>query len=514
MVFFLFNIGFSQTWTEKNENENYVARHEFGFVQIGDKFIMFGGRESSQRLDVYDYASNTWTQGGLAPVEFNHFQAVSYEGLIWVIGAFKTNEPNPEQNADYIYMYNPASEQWIQGMEIPASRKRGSAGLAVYNNKFYVVGGNNNGHSGGYVSYFDEFNPATGVWTSLTNAPRARDHFQAAIFGNKLYAMGGRLTGGPGGLFEPQIPEVDVYDFLSSQWSTLPINLNIPSPRAGLGIAVFENKIFTIGGETTFNRSSNGQVGIVESFNPLTNTWTNQNSLSFTRHGFQPIVSGTTIYVAGGSSGGTSIRDMEYLGTDNASGTPNVNSIFTTNETTKTFEYGPDFGSTTIDLELANTAGTTGTYIDNISISGSDYTLAENYTNLLVGANSNITIQAILNNTVQSSRSGTVTVTYNNNSTLIIELEGTLNPTLSLDTLNQTDLNFQLYPSPTKNTFSINKSVIDLKIYDLSGKLIKEFLGAFKEKHTFSVSELSSGLYIVKASHTLQTQFTGKLIKK
>tara|TARA_R110002012_G_scaffold312248_1_gene522704 strand:- start:274726 stop:275040 length:315 start_codon:yes stop_codon:yes gene_type:complete len=104
MVFFLFNIGFSQTWTEKNENENYVARHEFGFVQIGDKFIMFGGRESSQRLDVYDYASNTWTQGGLAPVEFNHFQAVSYEGLIWVIGAFKTNEPNPEQNADYIYM--------------------------------------------------------------------------------------------------------------------------------------------------------------------------------------------------------------------------------------------------------------------------------------------------------------------------------------------------------------------------------------------------------------------------
>jgi len=173
---------FAQTWSDKSEDESYVARHESGFVQVGNKFFSFGGRESSSQIDIYDYTTNTWSIGGTAPVEFNHFQAVAYEGLIWVIGAFKTNSPNPEQNADYIYMYNPASEQWIQGMEIPNLRKRGSAGLALYNNKFYLVGGNNNGHSGGYVPFFDEFNPQMGVWTELTDAPRPRDHFQAAVF--------------------------------------------------------------------------------------------------------------------------------------------------------------------------------------------------------------------------------------------------------------------------------------------------------------------------------------------
>lgn len=512
-TFFQFNSVFAQTWTEKNESENYIARHECGFVQVGDKFIILGGRES-QTLDVYDYTSNTWAQGGTAPVEFNHFQAISYEGLIWVIGAFQTNVPNPEENADYIYMYNPATEQWIQGMEIPSARKRGSAGLALYSNKFYVVGGNNNGHSGGYVSYFDEFNPTTGVWTNLTNAPRERDHFQAAVFGNKLYAIGGRLTGGPGGLFEPQVPEVDVYNFTSAEWTTLPASQNLPNPRAGLGVTIYNNEIFTIGGETTFNRPNNGQVNIVESFNPVTSSWTTQNSLNYTRHGFQPIVSGNAIYIAGGSSGGTIIRKMEYFGTDNATGSPNINSTFAADETTKTFEYGPDFGSVNIDIELANTAGTTGTYIDNISISGTDYTLANTYANQLVGANASITIQAVLNNTTQNIRNGTVTVTYNNISTLIIDLEGTLNPTLLIDTLEELNANIILYPSPTKNTFSINQSVKELHIYDLSGKLIKEFSGAFKEKQDFSVSELSAGLYIVRARNDNQAQFTGKLIKK
>jgi len=55
----LFNLNlFSQNWIEKNEEQSYTARHECSFVQAGDKFILFGGRESAQTLDVYDYAMN------------------------------------------------------------------------------------------------------------------------------------------------------------------------------------------------------------------------------------------------------------------------------------------------------------------------------------------------------------------------------------------------------------------------------------------------------------------------
>jgi len=42
---------FSQIWIDKNENTNYVQRHECSFVQSGNTFIMFGGREQSKRLE-------------------------------------------------------------------------------------------------------------------------------------------------------------------------------------------------------------------------------------------------------------------------------------------------------------------------------------------------------------------------------------------------------------------------------------------------------------------------------
>ncbi|MGY0391618.1 Kelch repeat-containing protein [Bizionia sp. KMM 8389] len=504
----------AQNWVEIDESENYSARHECGFVQAGNKFLLFGGREDSQTVDIYDYTTNSWTRGASAPFEFNHFQAQSYQGLIWVIGAFKTNVPNPEQNADYIYMYNPALDQWIQGMEIPDSRKRGSAGLVIYNNQFYLVGGNINGHSGGYVSYFDSYNPNTGIWTALDNAPHARDHFQACVYQDKLFAIGGRLTGGPGGLFEPQVPEVDIYNFETHTWSTLSSNLNLPTPRAGLGVTLFDNEIFTLGGETTYNRPNNGQVASVESFNPETNTWTTRSDLNYPRHGFQPINSGNAIYVLAGSSGGVPIRNMEYYGSGTPSGTAHVSSVFSASTNQIEFEYDENSETIPLPVTLLNTDGTTGTYIDRIDISGMNYSLGNNYTNLLINANSNLTVTPIFTPTNTDTSYGTLTVTYNNNSTLIINLLGTLNPTLSLNNLEDSHNSLTVYPSPTTGKFAFNLAVSEIKIYNLTGVLVKSFLGEYKEKHMFSLSKLPSGIYIIRGKTSTNSVFTSKLIKQ
>ena len=234
-------------WNDQTDDENYTARHECSFVQAGDKFYLFGGRENSTTLDVYDYQAKTWSQiANSAPAEFNHFQALEYQGLIWVIGAFKTNGFPNEAPADYVWAYNPATDEWIQGPEIPAGRKRGSAGLVVHNGKFYVIAGNTIGHNGGYIPWFDEFDPATGKWTALPDSPRARDHFHAAVIGEKLYIAGGRLSGGPGGTFAPLIAEVDVFDFITGTWSTVP---DLPTPRAAASVASFKGELYVIGGE-------------------------------------------------------------------------------------------------------------------------------------------------------------------------------------------------------------------------------------------------------------------------
>lgn len=135
-------------WTDIHEDQDYVARHECSFVQSGTKFYMMGGRESPRRLDIYDYSDDTWTKGADLPEDFNHFQAVTYQNLIWVIGAFQSNKYPTERAAEFVYVYDPANDEWIKHTQIPVQRRRGGAGVVVHDGKFYIVGGNTLGHSG------------------------------------------------------------------------------------------------------------------------------------------------------------------------------------------------------------------------------------------------------------------------------------------------------------------------------------------------------------------------------
>src|SRR5690606_21027948 len=160
-----------------------------------------------------------------------------------------------------IYIYNPATNTWTVGPEIPAARRRGSVGVVLYNNRFYMVGGLNGGHGSTATSYnlFDEFNPATNTWTVLPNAPRNRDHFNAVVVDGKLYAAGGRDTS-DGSIFNDTIAEVDVFDFATGQWSTLPASANLPTPRGGSMAVALGNEVIVIGGESGIQTVAHNEV--------------------------------------------------------------------------------------------------------------------------------------------------------------------------------------------------------------------------------------------------------------
>ncbi|MEO1029897.1 MAG: kelch repeat-containing protein [Bacteroidota bacterium] len=406
-------------WNDKNEDENYTARHECSFVQAGDKFYLFGGRESAQTLDVYDYSTDSWNSlPNSAPHEFNHFQAVEFEGLIWVIGAFRTNDFPNEVPADYIWMFNPVSQEWIQGPEIPASRKRGSAGLVVYNNKFYIVGGNTDGHDGGYVNWFDEYDPSTGIWTVLTDAPRSRDHFHAAVIDGKLYAASGRLSGGMGGVFAPLIAEVDVYDFATESWSTLSNSRNLPTPRAGAIVANFKNKLIVAGGEPA---TGSDAFDVTEIYDPVVESWSTGDNLVHKRHGTQGIVSGNGLYVTGGSpnQGGGNQLNMEFYGQDDPAGTASAASSLSANSD-ETFAIGE-----TKTISLNSNGGTVGDILKSYALSGtdaSDFTINSGDVPFkLLGAGDTHDISVSYNGGVYN-KNAVLTITYNNTDTEIINL--------------------------------------------------------------------------------------------
>ena len=416
----------SAAWTAQTDDENHTARHECSFVQAGDKFYLFGGRENATTLDVYDYQAKTWSQpASPAPSEFNHFQATEYQGLIWVIGAFKTNNFPLETPADFVWAYNPATDEWIQGPAIPDGRKRGSTGLVVYNDKFYIIAGNEEGHNGKYVAWFDEFDPATGVWTTLADAPRARDHFHAGVIDDKLYLAGGRLSGNPdgstGGTFVPLIAEVDVYDFTTGTWSTV---ADIPTPRAAPSVAVLQGELYVIGGEIQVDLQGNivnDAVKTTEAFNPGTGAWSTKADLLTERHGTQAIVSGDGIHVTAGSSslgGGGKMKNMEFFGTDNPAGSPAAPSQLQLPASVLLSANGTE------QISLNASGGNTGIIITGTEITGADaasFSLNTPTDFALLAPGSSMTIEVGYSGT-DTDQTATLVISYGSGSTATVAL--------------------------------------------------------------------------------------------
>ncbi len=415
-------------WTDRDENENYTGRHECSFVQAGNKFYLMGGRENSQSIEVYDYATDSWTAlTNSAPFEFNHFQATEYNGLIWVIGAFDDNNFPNEVPSEYVWIFDPVEEVWYQGPQIPSNRQRGSSGVVVYDDKFYIIGGNTDGHDGGYVSWFDEYDPKTGVWTPLTDAPRARDHFHAVVIGNKVYAAGGRLSGGSGGVFAPTIPEIDVYDFSSNSWTTLPSGQNLPTERAAASAVNFNNKLVVIGGEVG---SQSTALKITEEFDPIEQAWNTLGDLNSARHGTQAIVSGSGVFIAAGSPvrGGGNQKNMEYLGMDAPQGMPGTSSTLAAPASVQL-----NSGNNTL-VSLDATGGNTGVFVTAMNISGSDaadFAIVDGYLDPgLINANSSHFLTMVYTGTVNGATANLV-VDYGVGGQTIITLIGNQSSTVN-----------------------------------------------------------------------------------
>ncbi|WP_395339814.1 DUF5060 domain-containing protein [Ningiella sp. W23] len=291
---------------------NHGVRHEAGLVAHNNSLVLMGGRRD-QAIEHYDLASNTWQQHFTPSQELHHFQPVSFQDEIYIIGALTGKWPE-EDAVDHVLIYNPSEDALRKSHPIPAARKRGAAGLVEYNGELYMLGGLTNGHMGGSVPWFDRYNPKTGEWVALADAPTARDHFQAVVVDNKLYAMAGRQTShATGEGMSLTQAQVDVFDFVTQTWSTLPADKNIAVPRAGNMAIALGQHILIGGGESTAQKIAHNEVNL---FDTRTQTWTSAPTLNLGRHGTGfGIIDDTLITVSGsGNAGGApELNSLEHI---------------------------------------------------------------------------------------------------------------------------------------------------------------------------------------------------------
>ncbi|MBK1878953.1 Kelch repeat-containing protein [Pelagicoccus mobilis] len=297
-------------WESVQSEGEPVARHEAAFIEFEGKFYLLGGR-GIRPVSIYSPEDNSWKQGTPPPVEVHHFQPVVWEDRILLICAFTGKWPK-ETPLDKVLAYVPATDSWEWSHEIPADRRRAAAGVVHIGDKIYIAGGIINGHIDGHVDWFDEYDPSTGTWSSLPNAPHKRDHFQAAFLDGKLYSAGGRLSStAPNEGFLHVIPEVDVYDFQSKTWSVL--DKPLPTPRAGSFTLALHPDIIVAGGESASQVEAHAEV---EAYNTQTDTWSSLPDLIQGRHGTGMFLFGDHLYTCSGCGnrgGNPELTTMERL---------------------------------------------------------------------------------------------------------------------------------------------------------------------------------------------------------
>ncbi len=271
-----------------------LPRHEAGFVEFEGEFYLMGGRRI-QPVSIYNPDTNQWRQASKPPIEFHHFQPVVIGDSIYIIAAMTGGFPR-EVGIDRVLVYKPKSDTWEFTHPVPKDRIRGAAGALAIDGKIYVACGIINGHIDGHVKWFDRYDPETGEWEILPDAPRERDHFQIAYLDGKIYAAGGRRTShATRQTFELTTPEVDVYDTETGEWSTLPEPL--PTPRAGNSTFAYKQDIIVAGGESR-QRLAHKEV---EAWDTLNERWKNYPSNIHGRHGTGLLLHENCIYTCSGS---------------------------------------------------------------------------------------------------------------------------------------------------------------------------------------------------------------------
>jgi N-acetylneuraminic acid mutarotase len=267
---------------------------------IGNRLYLVG--DGTDDTLVYDIPSGQWLDDAAAPRPFvgDHHAAEVLDGKLYLIGGLGAS-------AGRLQVYDPATNQWTQRAAMPFSA--GSSATAVIGPQIYVAGGVMGSTASdpagtGSTARFARYSPGSDSWFELPPMPRGVNHAAASTDGELFYVFGGR-----GGKNDTSngFNTVQVFDPATNTWRSSDVAGSglapLPQARGGMGKAVFANgEFYVIGGETRDGPGANAfhTYDRVDIYNPVSNTWRRGPDLPTARHGIFPLLHDNRIYVAGG----------------------------------------------------------------------------------------------------------------------------------------------------------------------------------------------------------------------
>src|SRR3989339_813494 len=220
------------------------------------------------------FAQGIWTTKAPMPTGRWQLGSANYDNKIFVIGGQNTSDQSIATNE----MYDPSTNTWTTKTPMPSGV--GFCNAITCNGKIYVIGG----WDGGYQTQQNyEYDPIADTWAIKANMPTIRSNPGLAVVDGKIYAMGGWQWG------SSIRSENEMYDPATNTWTS---KASMPTGHGYFSVTVVNNKIYAIGGGTPSD--------ILEEYDPVTNTWTTKNSMPIAKSATAAITFNNEIYVFGG----------------------------------------------------------------------------------------------------------------------------------------------------------------------------------------------------------------------
>ena len=221
----------NSTWTTTGAL-NFQRWFHTATLLANGKVLVTGGMNSNSypatiltSSELYDPATGLWTSTGpLQEARFNHTATLLPSGQVLVTGGEVTNRFLVTGTAE---LYDPASGLWTATASMPYPLANHTATL-LSNGQVLVAGGDIDegfgfGGIGLYPVLFAElYDPATGLWTSITNMHFVHDYHTATLLTNGLV-----LIAGGGAQFGSTTNCAELYEPVAQTW-TAAATMNTP----------------------------------------------------------------------------------------------------------------------------------------------------------------------------------------------------------------------------------------------------------------------------------------------
>jgi len=207
----------TDTWTPKTDMP--TARTLSAIAVVDERIYVIGGvfgdedveSHALSAVEAYDPATDTWTKKADMPTARYYPAACVIDGRIYVFGGHTKWGGGPEWSVSTAEIYDPATDTWTQASDMPGNRCNHTASIVA--GKMYIIGGNV-WPEVLWSPVVDVYDPATDTWTTAADFPTPRLDPTASVVDGKIYTIGGRLYFGEGAEvstveeFNPGLPGV------------------------------------------------------------------------------------------------------------------------------------------------------------------------------------------------------------------------------------------------------------------------------------------------------------------